>query len=156
LARGTIDARRARVIADGLDHVAWQVAMAVEDQVLPRAADRTIAQLRSDVSRALIAVDADEAARRARERVSKRRVSRPKAETDGMASMRLEGPAADVLALDTALHATAKSAKAAGDERSLDQLRFDALAGIAHRALATGYFGDSRDGRSLATSGGHP
>src|SRR5699024_1650653 len=41
LARGAIDARRARVIVDGLEHVAWQVAMAVADRVLPRAAPVT-------------------------------------------------------------------------------------------------------------------
>src|SRR5699024_3138082 len=76
------------------------------------------------------------------------------AETDGMASMRIEGPAADVLALDTALHATARSAKAAGDRRSMDQLRVDALAGVAHRALETGYIGAPEDGQALATSGG--
>ena len=154
LARGAIDARRARVIVDGLEHVAWQVAMAVEDRVLPRAAHRTVAQLRGDIARELIAVDADEAARRAEQRAVQRRISRPRAETDGMASMRIEGPAADVLTLDTALHATAKSAKAAGDRRSMDQLRFDALAGVAHRALETGYLGAPEDGRSLATSGG--
>lgn len=154
LAHGAIDARRARVIVDGLEHVAWQVAMAVEDRVLPRAAHRTVAQLRGDVARELIAVDADEAARRAEQRAMQRRVSRPRAETDGMAAMRIEGPAADVLALDTVLHATAKSAKAAGDRRSMDQLRFDALAGVAHRALETGYLGAPEDEHALATSGG--
>src|SRR5699024_3648202 len=118
-------------------------------------ADRTVAQLRNDIARELIAVDADEAARRAEHRATQRRISRPKAETDGMASMRIEGPAADVLALDTALHATAKAAKAAGDHRTMDQLRFDALAGIGHDALATGYLGAPTEGRCLATSGGH-
>nr|WP_168211706.1 DUF222 domain-containing protein [Ruania zhangjianzhongii] len=105
LARGVIDAARARVIVDGLEHVSAEVAATVESRVLGRAPERTVAQLRSDVAKALIAVDADEAAERARYRASQRRVSRPRALPDGIASMRLEGPAADVLALDVALQA---------------------------------------------------
>ena len=164
LAQGIIDAGRARVIVDGLEHVDCEVAATVEARVLGRAPDRTVAQLRADVAKALIAVDADQAAERARQRAGQRRVSRPRAHPDGMASMRLEGPAADVLALDIALHAAARAAKSAGDTRSIDQLRFDALAGIAHRALATGHL-DSNDPRpttsaetagwALATQHGH-
>ncbi len=160
LAAGTIDPTRARVIVDGLDHVPPEVAATVEDQVLGRAPQRTVAQLRSDVAKALIAVDADAAAERARYRATQRRVSRPRAHPDGVASMRIEGPAADVLALDVALQAAARAAKANGDPRTIDQLRFDALAGIAHHALATGSLGDTRtDGQdcamALASQNGH-
>lgn len=139
LAAGVIDAARARVIIDGLDHVPPEVAATVEDQVLGRAPQRTVAQLRADVAKALIAVDAEAAADRSRYRATQRRISRPRAHPDGIASMRIEGPAADVLALDVALQAAARAAKAAGDERTIDQLRFDALAGVAHHALATGH-----------------
>src|SRR5690625_3128888 len=90
LASGVIDAGRARVIIDGLDHVPPEVATTVEDQVLPRAPRRTVAQLRADVTKALIAVDADAAAERARYRASQRRVSRPRAHGDDTASMRSE------------------------------------------------------------------
>ena len=155
LSRGEIDAGRARVIVDGLQHVGWQVAVAVEDQVLPKAADRTPAQLRYDVSRALVAVDADEAEARARARATSRRVTRPRNEGDEIASMRIEGPAGDVLALDLALDATARAAKAAGDRRTMDQLRFDALAGVGHHALSTGHLGDPAMGADLARTGGH-
>ncbi|WP_022919597.1 HNH endonuclease signature motif containing protein [Ruania albidiflava] len=155
LSRGEIDAARARVIVDGLQHVGWEVAVAVEDRVLPKAADRTAAQLRYDVSRALVAVDADEAEARARARATSRRVTRPRNEGDEIASMRIEGPAGDILALDLALDATARAAKAAGDERTMDQLRFDALAGIGEHALATGHLGDPAMGADLARTGGH-
>ncbi|HLS63713.1 MAG TPA: DUF222 domain-containing protein [Ruania sp.] len=155
LSRGEIDAARARVIVDGLQHVGWEVAVAVEDRVLPKAADRTPAQLRYDVSRALVAVDADEAEARARARATSRRVTRPRNEGDEIASMRIEGPAGDVLALDLALDATARAAKAAGDERTMDQLRFDALAGVGHHALTTGHLGDPAMGADLARTGGH-
>lgn len=155
LGQGVIDAGRARVIVDGLEHVDAEVAATVESRVLARAPDRTVAQLRSDVAKALIAVDADQAAQRARQRASQRRVSRPRAHPDGIASMRLEGPAADVLALDVALQAAARAAKTAGDTRSIDQLRFDTLAGIAHHALTTGHLGSPADGLPLATQNGH-
>ncbi|WP_187368448.1 DUF222 domain-containing protein [Ruania zhangjianzhongii] len=155
LARGVIDAARARVIVDGLEHVSAEVAATVESRVLGRAPERTVAQLRSDVAKALIAVDADEAAERARYRASQRRVSRPRALPDGIASMRLEGPAADVLALDVALQAAARAAKAAGDGRCVDQLRFDALAGIAHHGLATGCLGGTGAGLPLGSQHGH-
>ena len=145
LAQGVIDAARARVIVDGLEHVNCEVAATVESRVLGRAPERTVAQLRSDVAKALIAVDADEAAERARYRASQRRVSRPRAHPDGVASMRLEGPADDVLALDVALQAAARAAKTGGDARSMDQLRFDALTGIGHHALATGRLGTIND-----------
>ncbi|WP_168211895.1 HNH endonuclease signature motif containing protein [Ruania zhangjianzhongii] len=155
LARGVIDAARARVIVDGLEHVSAEVAATVESRVLGRAPERTVAQLRSDVAKALVAVDADEAAERARYRASQRRVSRPRALPDGIASMRLEGPAADVLALDVALQAAARAAKAAGDGRCVDQLRFDALAGIAHHGLATGCLGGTGAGLPLGSQHGH-
>ena len=155
LAQGAIDATRAQVIVDGLEHVSAEVAATVESRVLGRAPQRTVAQLRADVAKALIAVDADEAAHRARQRVKERRVSRPRAHPDGIASMRLEGPAADVLSLDVALHTAAQAAKSSGDERSIDQLRFDALAGIAHRALATGRLGADDAGLPLGTQHGH-
>ncbi len=158
---GWIDLQRAAVIADGLEGVPWQVAVAVEDAVIERAPRRTVAQLRSDVAKALIAVDPAEAEARAQERRADRHVSRPRALPDGVASMRMEGPVAEVLALDVALESAARSAKAQGDSRTLDQLRFDALTGLGSRALASGVFGADDgcdaarvDGRSSA--GGAP
>ncbi|QOR71181.1 DUF222 domain-containing protein [Ruania alkalisoli] len=138
LAAGVIDQARAVVIADGVEHVPWQVAIAVEGEVIERAPGRTPAQLRADVAAALIAVDPDEAHARAQRRRHERRVTRPRAHPDGVASLRVEGPVGDVLALDLALDGAARAAKASGDTRTLDQLRFDALTGLGHHALATG------------------
>ena len=157
LRRGRIDTGRAHVIADGLSEVAWQVAMAVEDAVLPGAPERTAGQLRRDVARALIAVDPAEAEARAVRRRSRRRVSRPRALADETAAMTIQGPAADVLALDQALHARAKAAQAGGDTRTLDQLRFDALAAVGSHALASGYLGPKELDLPLGLIGGrHP
>ncbi len=138
LAAGAIDLARAVAIADGVEHVPWQIALAVEDEVIERAPDRTPAQVRADVAAALIAVDPDEAHARAERRRHERRVSRPRAHPDGVASVRVEGPVGDVLALDLALDGAARAAKASGDARTLEQLRFDALTSLGHHALATG------------------
>lgn len=68
--------------------------------------------------------------------------------------MTIEGPAAQVLALDQALHARAKAAKRDGDTGSMDQLRFDALAAIGSQALVTGYLGPKDLGLPLALAEG--
>lgn len=154
LRRGRIDAGRARAILDSLDGVPWQVALAVEDQVLPAAPGRTAGQLRRDVARALVAADPAEAERRASARRRDRRVSRPRALPDEVAAMTIQGPAADVLALDVALQAAARAAKADGDRRTLDQLRFDALATIASDALVTGHLGPEQLNLPLAGTDG--
>lgn len=68
--------------------------------------------------------------------------------------MTIQGPAADVLALDVALQAAARAAKADGDRRTLDQLRFDALATIASDALVTGHLGPEQLNLPLAGTDG--
>ncbi|WP_147917523.1 HNH endonuclease signature motif containing protein [Ruania zhangjianzhongii] len=151
---GWIDAERGRVIADGLADSSWQVAMAVEDEVLPGASGRSAGQLRRDIARALIAVDPAEAEARAQRRRARRRVSRPRVLADEVAAMTIEGPAADVLALDQALHAHAKAAKSEGDSRTMGQLRFDALAGVGSQALVSGHLGPKHLGLPLAQSEG--
>lgn len=154
LQAGRIDPGRARAIADSLADVGWQVAMAVEDHVLPGAPERTAGQLRRDIARALIAVDPAEAEARAERRRAQRRVTRPRALPDEVAAMTIQGPASEVLALDQALQASAKAARRAGDPRTVDQLRFDALAAVGSEALVTGHLGPKRLNLPLATSDG--
>ncbi|SED86479.1 hypothetical protein SAMN04488554_0903 [Ruania alba] len=110
--------------------------------------------MRDDVAAALVDVDPAEAERRASRRRQDRHVSRPRAHSDGVASLRIEGPAADVLTLDLALDAAARGAKARGDNRTLDQLRFDCLATVGGHALATGRLGPAEVGLPLATENG--
>src|SRR5699024_5429439 len=92
---------------------------------------------------------------RARYRATQRRISRPRAHGEDTASMRIEGPASDVLALDTALHAAARAAKTNGDARTIDQLRFDTLTGLAHQALATGHLGCTSSHSTQNNTAGH-
>ena len=154
LAAGLIDAAKAKLIVETLADQPLQVALEVETEVLPRAPMRTKRQLSNDLAKALISVDPDEAERRRKLAATKRRVCHARPLPDGAASMYLVGPAPEVIALDLALEATARSAKATGDARTMDQLRFDALALVGNNALATGHLGDPELGLPLGLLGG--
>ena len=164
LERGEIDMRKATTIITTLsgypDAVAWQV----QAEVLPGAGRRTHRQLVQDLNRALIGVDPHDAELRHKKASEKRHVTRLRPLPEGMASMTIVGPAEDVVAVDVALQAAATAARADGDGRSTDQLRFDALAAMSHHALATGWIGQPPPADSVlpqpiprtVTPGGHP
>ncbi|WP_052436216.1 HNH endonuclease signature motif containing protein [Georgenia sp. SUBG003] len=164
LERGEIDLRKATTIVTTLsgypDAVAWQV----QAEVLPKAGQRTHRQLVQDLSRALIGVDSHDAELRHRRASEKRHVTRPRPLPEGQASMTIVGPAQDVVAFDVALQAAATAARAGGDGRTTDQLRFDASAAMAHHALGTGWIGQPpTEGSAFTksiprtvTQGGHP
>ncbi|MBW0252869.1 HNH endonuclease signature motif containing protein [Cellulomonas sp. PS-H5] len=124
---GHLDAAKAEVLTDLLADLSYQVAHAVEDAVLPDAHQCSVAQLRQRVAREIRLVDPEgAAARRERSRCT-RKVSHPRPQADGMASMWLVLDAADALRVDGVLTHAAKTAKALGDDRTLDQLRADGL-----------------------------
>lgn len=127
LAAGRIDLDKAKVIAKGLDKSPMQTALAVQDAVLDAAPRRTPTELGKDVARALITVDPLEAADREERAVQGRRVCRPKELPDGMAGIWAVLSAVDAVRLDNDLDARARTLRAAGDPRTLDQLRADLL-----------------------------
>ncbi len=153
---GRIDRARARVMVQRLREVDPVTASEVEARVLPGAGDRTAAQLRQDVDRALLVVDpAEDALRRARSRTG-RHVTHPRALPDGMAGMWAVLPAPDAARLDGALDASAHALRRAGDERSVAQLRVDALldAGLAGTGMVgTGMVGTGTAGTCMAVMG---
>lgn len=155
LETGEIDLPRARAFVVGLGGVALPVAVAVADEVLPRAGRRTARQVARDIAEALIRVDEAEATRRHRRAREGRCVHRPVLLPDGMAGIWAVLPALDAVALDTALDGAAAAARAAGDPRSPDQVRADALAAVGHAALAQGWIGAPAgvDGRSAGVDG---
>lgn len=155
LETGEIDRPRARAFVVGLEGVALPVAVAVADEVLARAGRRTARQVSRDIAEALIRVDEAEATRRHRRARAGRRVHRPVVLPDGMAGIWAVLPALDAVALDTALDGAAAAARAAGDPRSPDQVRADALAAVGHAALARGWVGAPAgvDGRSADEDG---
>ncbi len=127
LARGQIDARKARMIADRLDGAPLETALDVQAQILPEAGLRSPVQLERDLTRALLEVDTEEAAARHRRARRDRRACRPRILPDGMAGIWAVLPAEAAAVLDAALDAVAASGRAAGDRRTADQLRADGL-----------------------------
>lgn len=141
LATGHIDARKASTIVSMLEEYPAEVAVLVQDAVLDAAGLQTHSQLVAAIRKAVIAVTHDEADRLHARARAKRRVDHPRQLPDGMASMLAVLPATDAAALDLALEAAARTARANGDQRTLDQLRADTLSLMGHAALETGYVG---------------
>ena|SRR6478609_579499 len=127
LEAGRIDAAKCAVIVEGVKDLAFEGAQAVEDEVLPDADQCSRAQLEQRVQRAVRLVDPEgEAARHDRARRT-RRVGHPRSRPHGMASMWLVLAAEDATRVDGVLDHAARSAKALGDGRTLDELRADGL-----------------------------
>jgi hypothetical protein len=93
---------------------------------LPPIARMTLPQLRAAIAAAIAAIDAETAARRAKEARAARRV-RCRANLDGTGTLTADLTVEAAAAVWNALTDAAKTARAAGDPRSLDQLRADAL-----------------------------
>ncbi|MBW0252749.1 HNH endonuclease signature motif containing protein [Cellulomonas sp. PS-H5] len=127
LADGRIDPAKARAIVQGAGDEPAHVAAAVEAEVLPRVAGRSVKQVRADVARALNRVDPDGVADRHRAARDCRVVSRPRILQDGMAGLWAVLPAAEAVRVDGMLDALARRSREAGDARTLDQLRADEL-----------------------------
>jgi hypothetical protein len=127
LEAGHIDAAKAEVLAAALTDQSFQVAHAVEDAVLPDADQCSVAELRQRVQREIRLADPEGAANRHERARCTRRVTHPRPQADGMASMWLVLAAEDATRVDGVLDHAAKAAKAVGDGRTLDQLRADGL-----------------------------
>lgn len=154
LARGAIDQPRARAIADWLAGLPIPVALDVQDAVLPRAPRRTVSQLRADVERALIRVDPAEAAARRKQARTGRRVDRPRPLPHEMAALYAVLPAESAMRMHATLDAAARTARAAGDERSLDQLRADGLTDLVlHTSCAVAPPSADLPGAALPAAG---
>ena len=124
---GHIDAAKTEVLASALIDLPYQAAHAVEDAVLPDANQCSKKQLEQRVAREVRLADPNgEAGRNTLARRS-RRVTRPRRRPHGMAAMWVVLAAEDATRVDGVLHHAARTAKALGDPRTLDQLRADGL-----------------------------
>ncbi|WP_193311523.1 HNH endonuclease signature motif containing protein [Georgenia satyanarayanai] len=141
LERGLIDWARAQAIVTTLLDLPAEVALAAQWDVLDKAPGRTLRQVHDDLATAVIAVDPDSADDRHKAARQRRCVYHPRPLPDGMAMLSARLPAADAIAMDLALDASARAAKNTGDTRTLDQLRADSLALMAHTALTLGHIG---------------
>ena len=124
---GLIDEAKTALVARRLSGEHADTALAVQERVLPRAAHRTHSQLAKDVDRALAALDPEGACTRRRRNEDARHVSRPRPAGQGVSLVKMLLPTPDAFLLDATLDAIAASARSAGDQRTLGQLRADAL-----------------------------
>ena len=132
---GLLDEAKAALVLSRLKGVPYEVAREVQERVLPRAPQRTRPQLARDIDRALTALDPEGAGARRRRNIAQRHVGRPSPRGEGVARMSLLLPTADAFLLDATLDAVAASARASGQDRTLGQLRADALVGLCLHAL---------------------
>ena len=134
---GVLDAAKASLVTRRLEGVPAPVALAVQERVLPQAPRRSVSQVGRDIERALMEVDPAGHAERVRVNQERRCVTRPRPAGEGMSQVRLLLPTMDALLLDATLDAIAASARAAGEQRTLAQLRADALGAMALSTLRT-------------------
>jgi hypothetical protein len=139
LASGNVSERHACEIAGACKDLTVEQAAAVEQRILPRAADFTLAELRPRLRRAVAAADPQSFESAHAQAAAKRRVAMW-AEPDGMATVSATLPAADAktvyLALDTLARVPGSAldqARAAGV--GIDARRADALVQLARAAL---------------------
>ena len=126
LDRGQVWVPQARVVIEETLHLSPTVCVEVEARIADGARTCAPGPLRRTVRALILAVDAEEAARRAAAAKVDRKVwSRPV--EDGQALLLARGPAEQIRVLQLRLDADARAAKTAGDDRTLDQLRFDLL-----------------------------
>lgn len=130
LAVGALSPVKARVLVDALESVPVELALDVQDAVLPGAPSRTPAQLSRDVARALLVADPAGSRERHDRACRGRRLDRPRILPDGMAGVWAVLPAQDAVLLDSTIDAVSRAGREAGDPRTLDQLRADTLVSL--------------------------
>ena len=141
LEAGDIDGAKADVVLSAIDPLGADAALDVQDRVLPKATHVTVGMLRREVAAACAAVDPEQFEDRCARTAQTRRVNRPRVLPHGMASLYAVLPAVEATQVYRAVDAAARSAKADGDERTMDHLRADALAAMGVTALESGWIG---------------
>lgn len=155
LTEGAIDPAKAAVLVDTLADEPLEVALAVQDDVLPDAPGLTPTQLRRRVHREVLRLDPAGTRSRHEAAHARRRVDRPRMLDHGMAGIWAVLDAADALRVDNVVDTLARTARDTGDPRTLDQLRADVLTDLAlGRALPGADQGP--DGAASQESGRQP
>ncbi|HKE63403.1 MAG TPA: HNH endonuclease [Micromonosporaceae bacterium] len=124
---GAIDVARARVFHDMLSAVDDQVAFDIALDLVDRAGQWTVTQLRDRLRRAIVRADPAGAAKRTARTVEQRRVvlTPDREATAGLFALCL--PGARAAAAFERVDAYARAFRANGDARTLDQLRADTV-----------------------------
>lgn len=125
---GTIDSTKVRAIVDTICAFDDDRVLAAERALYPNAETQTAGQLRAKLARIALKLDPNTAEQRSREAYADRRVLVTPS-SDGMSELWALLPAAGAQRLRATLDAHARAS--AGDGRSSDQLRADALVDLA-------------------------
>ena len=128
---GELDAGRvllaqARVVIEETQQLTPMVCAEVESRIRTDAQTMAPGALRRRLRTLILALDADEAARRAAAAKADRGLTFRPIE-DSQTLLIAKGPAVQLRALELQLDADAKALRAGGDPRTMDQLRFDLL-----------------------------
>jgi hypothetical protein len=137
LRAGTIDLTKAIHVAEAAAPLDVEHAAMLERHVLDDAPGTNPASLKRRLARAVIGIDPAAAEERRRRAQSDRYVSGTPSE-DGMADVHARLSGFDWVVINTAVNAAARGLKASGDQRTMDQLRADALVAPFVKALKTG------------------
>ena len=124
LRAGRMPQFNARVLLEECAGCDPAVARAVEEDLAERACGLTPSRIRDAVRKIELRLDADAAAARSAKAAGGRNV-RVVAERDDQATLVLSGPAMPIVRFYESLTAAARAARAAGDPRGIDALRFD-------------------------------
>jgi Domain of unknown function (DUF222) len=130
---GLLDAAKVLAIHDATSCLSDTAARVVQDRVLPKAPQQTVAQLRAALERAVIAVDPEGANARHRKAYRQRRVAL-NAERDGMASLWALLSAPDAVTCYGWLTALARGLPT-HDPRSMDARRADLFVALLTGSL---------------------
>ncbi|MEO6205086.1 MAG: DUF222 domain-containing protein [Mycobacteriales bacterium] len=133
LQAGLMPAWNARVLIEECAGSDPAVAAAVEAELADRAGQLTPSRIRAAVRKIELRLDADAAAARSAKAATARGV-RLHADADDQATLVISGPALPLTQFYEAVTASARAARAAGDPRGLDALRFDLAVGLPEPA----------------------
>ncbi len=156
LTEGEISPAKATVLVDTLRDQDLPVCLAVCEGALPAAPGLTPTALERRAHALLFQTDPAAAARRHERARDFRNLSGVRTLADGMARLTLTTTLLDATAVHTVADLAARAAKADGDQRTLDQLRVDTLATMAHAALGRGSIDPGSAGPSLPGGPGGP
>jgi hypothetical protein len=129
LKAGVMPEYNAKVLVEECAGCDPEVAETAEARLADRACHLTPSRVRDEVRKIELRVDADAAAARSAKASTARGV-RVHADRDDQATLVMSGPALPILQFYEAVTASARAARAAGDPRGIDALRFDLAVGL--------------------------
>ena len=146
LESGTIDYPRAQTVVRAVGDLDDEQARAVDTAICERLGGLTTAQAKDTCEREVLAVDAAAAARRHARRTRERGMTL-RGDGDAIAVLKVIGPAAALLCGYDQLTAAARALRAQpGQNRTLDQVRFDLLITQMTQTTQTGQTGQTAAG----------